>query len=137
MHRMVGVTLFGLFLAGTAGCGGGSKVYPVRGTVAYPDGTPAKELAGYKVEFEALDAQHEGRGVSAEGEIQSDGSFRLTTFKADDGAFPGRHRVLIGAPNPTSDIPPGKRLLDEVERDHPHDPALQEMTRPVSTATSR
>jgi hypothetical protein len=31
----------------------------------------------------------------AEGTISSDGSYRLTTFSANDGALPGLHRVVV------------------------------------------
>jgi hypothetical protein len=80
------------------GCGGG-RTSPVHGTVSFTDGdAPARELKGYTVTFESL-----GEQVSATGEVQEDGSFRLSTFSHHDGAVPGRHRVAITPPLPQGD----------------------------------
>jgi hypothetical protein len=76
----------------TAGCGG-RGVYPVSGKVVYPDGTPAKELKGSRVLFEGTGA--DGKNYSAEGEIDEDGRFTLTTTKSNDGAVAGKNRALI------------------------------------------
>jgi hypothetical protein len=100
-----------LLLVGAAGCGG-PKLYPVNGKVVYPDNSPAKELAGYTVEFEAVDGKIDGKGVSAVGQIQTDGTFRMTTLKPNDGALPGRHRVLIAPPIPEGDTLNPPRIID-------------------------
>jgi hypothetical protein len=60
----------------------------VEGKVLFPDGTPLTEGM---VTFEAVDQPK----VMARGQIRSDGSFRLSTYKPNDGAVPGRHRVLV------------------------------------------
>ena len=54
------------------------------------------------VEFESLEAK-----VSASGAIQEDGSFRLTTEQPGDGAWLGKHKVLIARhyPNPDTAAP--------------------------------
>jgi hypothetical protein len=36
-------------------------------------------------------------GTAAQGEIQPDGSYKLTTFRKDDGAVVGKHSVFIVA----------------------------------------
>ncbi len=82
--------LVGLVLI-CSGCG--RTTYPVNGTVVWQDGSPAKELAGGSVEFESGE-----KNLSASGEIRSDGSFTLTTFKKGDGAPPGTYKVLITEP---------------------------------------
>ena len=79
-----GVTCL-LFLAG---CGSG--IYPVEGQVVWKDGKPAKELQNGQVIFDLPEKQ-----TSARGTIQADGSFQLTTKKANDGALPGEYKVMI------------------------------------------
>lgn len=82
------VALASLTLA-LAGCGGGtSRTAPVKGKVTYknkpvPNGTITFIPVGY--------------GTSATGELGSDGSYTLTTFKSGDGAIPGKHKVIIVA----------------------------------------
>jgi hypothetical protein len=99
---------------GLAGCG--ARTYPVHGVVAWPDGTPATELAGYAVTFESLEAK-----VGASGDVQKDGTFRVGTYKDNDGAVPGKHRVALTPPDPLHDVdkprpratlPPHYRSLD-------------------------
>ena len=75
-----------------AGCGPQEQVHPVRGKVVYPDGEPM--IAG-QIEFESQD--HDER-INARGPIHSDGTFVLRTFKADDGALLGKHKVVVMAP---------------------------------------
>src|SRR5882724_7471471 len=77
-----------LVCAVLSGCGGGT--YPVQGKVVWKDGTPAKQLDGSHVVFEMPEKK-----VSARGIVQADGTFRLTTVKPDDGAYPGEYKVLI------------------------------------------
>jgi hypothetical protein len=82
----------------------------VEGQVVWKDGTPAKNLAGSLVFFELPEKK-----TSSRGSIQADGSFQLTTTKANDGAPAGEHTVLIievgrkslGGPD-SSAIAPGK-----------------------------
>lgn len=78
-----------LFIAALSGCGS-SGPYPVEGKVVWRDGTPARELAGSHVIFDLPEKQTSARGI-----IQADGSFRLTTQKENDGALPGKYKVLI------------------------------------------
>jgi hypothetical protein len=83
---------FVLIVGFTAGCGE-SATYPVTGQVVFEDGTPLS--TGGIVLTQSTTA--EGLGQNARGEIRTDGTFRLTTFKTDDGAVPGKHRVLVRA----------------------------------------
>jgi hypothetical protein len=77
----------------TAGCAGGADTpYPVQGTV-FLDGQPAKELAGGTVTFNSTELHK-----SASGEVQADGTYRLGSLKADDGAIPGKYEVTVSPP---------------------------------------
>lgn len=76
-----------LFLALATGCGKGPKTAVVRGTVTYK----GKPVPNGTVNFVPAS------GPSATGEIGSDGSFQLTTFRKGDGAVLGEHKVVIVA----------------------------------------
>jgi hypothetical protein len=73
--------------AGLAGCGGQGKPVKVEGVVTL-DGKP---FPGATVTFFPA----EGNGRSASGLSEEDGSFRLTTFKPDDGALPGEYKITV------------------------------------------
>jgi len=93
--------------ASLAGCGSGK--YPVHGKIVWADGAPAKELDGSLVIFESTSAP-----FCARGEIQGDGSFRLTTERPEDGVPPGPYRVLISQLRPDDDVRPRPPLpMDE------------------------
>jgi hypothetical protein len=81
-----------LGLLGAAGCGG--DLHPVRGKVTLDDGTPVN---GGMVVFQSKDTRD---AVTARGEIQADGSYRLGTHKPGDGVPVGAYRVLIAPPPP-------------------------------------
>ena len=77
-----------LWSGAIAGCGSGElPVAPVEGTVLYN----GKPLTSGVVTF--LPAT----GPVATGEIQSDGTFRLSTYGDGDGAVLGKHQVSIGS----------------------------------------
>jgi hypothetical protein len=61
--------------------------YPVTGKVAFSDGKP---LPGGWIIFESP-----GKGLAARGIIETDGTYRLSTYEPDDGAIAGRHLVSI------------------------------------------
>ena len=93
-------------LACLVGCGEG-KTAPVNGRVKLKDGSDVSVLAGYSLTFEA-----EGGKTSAVGDVNRDGTFKLSTFGANDGAMPGKYRVAINPPNnPDPDKPPTKSKL--------------------------
>jgi hypothetical protein len=67
-----------------------SGIYPVEGQLVWKNGQPAKELENSLIFFEQPEKQ-----ISARGQIKSDGSFRLTTNKENDGAPVGEHTVRV------------------------------------------
>jgi hypothetical protein len=70
--------------------------FPVQGRVAFKDGRPMTEGV---VEFVAVGGDH--AGLNARGRVQPDGTFRLTTFRENDGAIAGDHRaVVVWSPPP-------------------------------------
>jgi ribosomal protein S12 len=80
------------------GCNSGQlKTYQVEGQVVFKDGSPVK--VGI-VETKAL-----GKSVQATGTINKDGSFHLTTYRENDGAIAGQHRVVVIQMIPVEDIP--------------------------------
>src|SRR5262245_15950666 len=99
LHTLSRIAVLTGFLA-MAGCGQ-SPTVPVEGQLVWPDGSPARELAGYTVE-----ATIEGGKVTARGDIDPEGHFRLGTFKIGDGAEPGILRVCVFPPPPIEGQPP-------------------------------
>lgn len=93
------IALAALAVLGAAGCG--SKTYPAGGKVVFKE--DGKPLTGGRVEFE-LDTSDTKARVSACGEIQPDGTFRLGTFKPGDGAVEGPHRAIVLAPLAGGDL---------------------------------
>jgi hypothetical protein len=73
-----------------AGCGGGNQLelIPVRGTVTYN----GKPLSRGVVNYVPTKA---GAGRSANGPIQADGTFVMTTQKRDDGVARGTYNIVI------------------------------------------
>src|SRR5262249_17482874 len=87
-----------LCLLGGIGCGG-RKTYPVEGVVAWPDGKPATELAGYRVTFEAEEPK-----VGPNGVVQRHGTFCLGTAPSEAGAGPGQPPVALPPPHPLHEV---------------------------------
>ena len=91
-HRTV--LLLAAFIT-AVGCNRGPfPTYEAEGRVTFSDGTALER--GW-VEFESIEHQPP---LTARGEIQSDGTFFLTTFKQGDGAIEGRHRAVVVVPLP-------------------------------------
>ncbi|HEV3236940.1 MAG TPA: hypothetical protein VGZ25_08120 [Gemmataceae bacterium] len=80
-------SLFFVAILTAAGCGGSGNVTKVEGIVTL-DGKP---LPGATVSFVPV---KEG-GKPAFGRTDNDGTFRLTTFRTDDGAQPGEYQVVV------------------------------------------
>ncbi|MFM8273324.1 MAG: hypothetical protein ACKODX_13500 [Gemmata sp.] len=106
MHRLSLVLLSLSACAALVGCTKPEPpVYPVGGTVKFPDGKPAKACS---VEFTS---QAEAtRGVQAHGEVAADGRFTLKTNlngKLKDGAVAGPHKVIVaGGMDYSVTVPP-------------------------------
>jgi hypothetical protein len=93
---MLGLLLAGLLSLGLAGCGRRAvPTYAAGGKVVFPDG---KALGGGWVWLEAI--QGGGQVPGSRGQIQSDGSFHLGTYRTNDGAAEGEFRALITPPPP-------------------------------------
>lgn len=94
----------GLFLLVTAVCCGCSesvaKTAQVRGKVLFK---------GIAVPNGTVNFIPENGGTSATGEIQPDGSFKLTTFRSGDGAILGKHKIVIVAMQDNKDTLPEAR----------------------------
>lgn len=71
------------------GCGSDSP-HPVDGTLVWKNGNSAKELEGSLVSFDLPEKQMNANGV-----VLSDGTFKLTTSKENDGALAGEYKVVI------------------------------------------
>ena len=92
--RAVFATKVALLLVVFGGCGGNTpsvsvSTTPVKGKVTYK-GQP---LTGGTISFEP-----ENSGREAFGDIKSDGTFELTTYKPGDGAVVGSCRVQVVNP---------------------------------------
>ena len=61
--------------------------YPVTGRVVFQDGSTVR--AG------SIELKSREYGVQARGEIGDDGTFRLTTYRDDDGAVEGVHDCVV------------------------------------------
>ncbi|MFY7894079.1 MAG: hypothetical protein ACOVOJ_15405 [Pirellula sp.] len=80
------------------GCNSGRlKTYPLEGQVVFEDGSPVKVGT---VETKAV-----GKSVQATGQIATDGSFTLSTYRPNDGAIAGEHAVVIVQFIPIEEIP--------------------------------
>lgn len=79
---VVGISLA---VIAVAGCGR-SGLHPVRGRVAFADGSPlptGRVVVSY------------GDGKASSGSINPDGTFRVGTLKQSDGMRPGTYRVAV------------------------------------------
>lgn len=90
-----------------AGCERGPQMVQVTGKVLY-NGQPLK--------FGSVTFQPP-TGQPARGEIQSDGTFSLSTYRPGDGAVVGRHKVRVAcyeSQRPTAVKPPGEQSLGKL-----------------------
>jgi hypothetical protein len=72
------------------GCGGGiEELIPVTGTVENADGSALRFESGL-VAF-----MPEAGGRSANGSVEKDGSFSMTTVEPGDGVKPGKYKVVL------------------------------------------
>lgn len=101
--------ILALAVAGLFGLGGcNSSRQQVVGKVTYDDGTPL--AAGTVIAEATID----GKVVSVQSNIESDGTFRLGGGAPGDGALPGNYRVLIKTPT-LSDFELGQGKRPELD----------------------
>ncbi len=107
LSKWVCIVTVAALCGGTLGCGG-PTTHSLAGRVVYAhDQSPAGDLVGYTVTAVCSDPP-----LTAVGEVQSDGSFELSTFQEGDGAVAGKYRVALGAPLPFGDEPPPPSPID-------------------------
>lgn len=92
--KLIIVCPFVLFVMSALGCRDNADIYPVHGKVVFSDGQPATELAGGLIVFKSLD----GKPGNANGSIQNDATFRISTKGGHDGAYLGRHQAIVTPP---------------------------------------
>lgn len=87
----MGRSILSVAVAVLAGCSDGREArYPVSGKLVTADGTPFRGRASVTFHIEK-----DGKDYFGRGKVQSDGSFRLTTFEPGDGAVAGEHKVTV------------------------------------------
>jgi hypothetical protein len=122
-QSLAALVLASILLVPLSGCGiAGSatppSLIPVKGKVTYK----GKPLTTGVIQFEP-----DGFGRKARGQIQSDGTFVLTTAKEGDGADAGHHQVSISGTgnHPNKEVIPKKytqrnssNLTADVDAEH-------------------
>ncbi len=96
--RNFAYTVFGGLLLTALGCGGGADDKPtsqVQGKVTH-DGQPVN--GGSLTFVPVADGEGGTPGKPASGTVQSDGTYKLSTYGTDDGAVIGKHRVSYSPP---------------------------------------
>jgi hypothetical protein len=98
---MCALALSALLATPLWGCGSNTdkrpETVPVQGKVTYKGQPVPKGTITF----------HSDSGEAATGEIQTDGSYRLSTFADKDGAIPGHHKVMIIANDADPTLMPG------------------------------
>jgi len=100
INPMPALALSAILIGSSPGCGEKSRfpeTLPVSGKVIY-NGQPVTKGT---VTFQS------DTGQPATGEIQPDGTYRLSTFAEKDGALPGHHKVMIIANDADPTLMPG------------------------------
>lgn len=80
--------IFGSSLFALAGCSDQLATYPAKGIVRFADD-------GGVVHVGTVELKSREHGVQARGQIQTDGTFILTTYEPDDGAIAGLHDAVV------------------------------------------
>jgi hypothetical protein len=81
-----GRLLLAIAMIAAVGCGAKTDAVPVTGKVSY-NGAPLTSGTILLIP--------ESQGTAPTGMIQPDGTFKLTTYKQDDGAVPGKYKVVV------------------------------------------
>ena len=85
----------GMICFALCGCGDGGPVYPPPVAVSGKVVLNGQPLTGGTIRFVPADPIKALPGSSA---VQSDGSFKVTTSKPDDGLVPGKYTVFFDPP---------------------------------------
>lgn len=102
----VGRAFLGLLIAAMfalSGCGEKTGTIPISGNVTYQD----KPLSGARVVFTPKSG-----GRPADGLTDSNGTYRLGTFMAGDGALAGEYTVTISKSDVDVSQPPSTEITD-------------------------
>lgn len=92
--RLAVVAIVAVAASAQAGCGGDPslpKLGKVHGKVTYK----GKPVAAGHIVFTPVEGKGGETGQNGTGEINSDGSYEITTFKTGDGAILGQHVVTV------------------------------------------
>jgi hypothetical protein len=87
------------------GCEHGPKMYKVKGTVHYKDGSVPQGSLRIVCFVPATDSSNEIR-KGGSGEIQQDGSFQVTTRMFDDGLYAGDYAIILNTRKTDNDPKP-------------------------------
>jgi hypothetical protein len=107
-----------VLLVAISGCGGGSyDTAPVEGTVTF-EGQP---VPGGSISFIPIGGDGTRAGKPGSGTIQSDGTYKMSTYGTDDGAMIGRHNVLFSAPEVDEAAPESEEEHSETTEESPYE----------------
>jgi hypothetical protein len=90
MKHLVTITLLLLFAAAGCGTNGLTGLYKVKGKITL-QGQPIDDVV---VTFKPIEVDPAKR--PAGGRSTADGTFVISTLKPNDGAYPGKYKVLVG-----------------------------------------
>ncbi|MDR3183303.1 MAG: hypothetical protein LBT89_10395 [Planctomycetaceae bacterium] len=90
MKHLVTITLLLLFAAAGCGTNGLTGLYKVNGKITL-QGQPIDDVV---VTFKPIEVDPAKR--PAGGRSMADGTFVISTLKPNDGAYPGKYKVLVG-----------------------------------------
>ncbi len=86
------IAVFGILCVTIIGCGSGELTYPPPVAVSGKVALQGQPLTGGTIHFSPVDPK---KTLPGSGQIQSDGSFKVTTKKPDDGLVPGQYNVFF------------------------------------------
>lgn len=105
MHRRWTLACAVVSLALSTGCGGGNDMVPIRGEVTFKGQPLTRGIVNYV-------PAEQGKGRTASGPLQPDGTFVMTTQKAGDGVAPGVYDIFIHSYEENPDAP---KTREEIE----------------------
>ena len=86
------LAILGIVSGTLTGCGGGAPTYDAPVAVSGKVSLKGQPLTGRTIHFSPVDPK---KSLPGSGQIQSDGGFKVTTTKPDDGLTPGKYNVFI------------------------------------------